>query len=218
MSILNRKKREQQSRTQQILVAASRTFCEKGYRNATIIDIAKEAELSPGTIYLYFKNKEHLFFCLTEKIFTFMNMRLKHIQDDKNNVPIDKRIEAIFNALVDAYEFNSKIMVFTIKSQGIDFFSIKPTEPAYRVKKQVIETIVIISELILNDQYNTESRRQARKLAHLIWSHFTGVVLLSNILNTPVQAQINNINKSFRMLADSSFVPLLYAQRNTELI
>jgi TetR/AcrR family fatty acid metabolism transcriptional regulator len=42
---------------QKILAAAIRVFGEKGFFNARISDIAKEAEVADGTIYLYFNNK-----------------------------------------------------------------------------------------------------------------------------------------------------------------
>ena len=42
------------------MVAAKRVFSDKGFNKATMEDIAQEAELSPGTLYLYFKNKEEV--------------------------------------------------------------------------------------------------------------------------------------------------------------
>lgn len=45
-----------------ILKSALGVFAAKGYQNATIQEIAKSAEVSDGTIYEYFKNKEDLLF------------------------------------------------------------------------------------------------------------------------------------------------------------
>ena len=61
MGIQERKERERERRRQQIIVAAKKVFSEKGFNKATMDDIAGEAELSPGTLYLYFKNKEELY-------------------------------------------------------------------------------------------------------------------------------------------------------------
>jgi AcrR family transcriptional regulator len=44
--------------------AALEIFAEKGLKNTTMDDVAEKAELSKGTIYLYFKSKEHLFFAI----------------------------------------------------------------------------------------------------------------------------------------------------------
>lgn len=40
-----------------IIVAATKVFAKKGFFNARISDIAKEAKVADGTIYLYFNNK-----------------------------------------------------------------------------------------------------------------------------------------------------------------
>jgi AcrR family transcriptional regulator len=42
--------------------AAARVFSEKGLRNATVAEIAKAANVSPGTIYLYFSSREELLY------------------------------------------------------------------------------------------------------------------------------------------------------------
>ena len=61
MGIQERKQRERERRRQQIIVAAKRVFSEKGFSKSTMEDIAREAELSPGTLYLYFKNKDKVY-------------------------------------------------------------------------------------------------------------------------------------------------------------
>jgi AcrR family transcriptional regulator len=68
MGIQERKERERERRRQQIIVAAKRAFSEKGFNRATMEDIAREAELSPGTLYLYFKNKDELYASLSLRI------------------------------------------------------------------------------------------------------------------------------------------------------
>ncbi len=45
------------ARRDQILDAATKVFAEKGFHATTIKDIAREAEIADGTIYIYFKNK-----------------------------------------------------------------------------------------------------------------------------------------------------------------
>ena len=43
-----------------ILRAATRVFARNGYFNAKVADIAREAEVADGTVYLYFKSKEEI--------------------------------------------------------------------------------------------------------------------------------------------------------------
>jgi len=67
MTTGERREREKQQRIESIMNAALDVFAEKGLKNATMDDVAERAELSKGTIYLYFKSKEHLFFALDHR-------------------------------------------------------------------------------------------------------------------------------------------------------
>ena len=75
MGIQERKERERERRRQQIIVAAKRVFSKNGFSRTTMEDIAKEAELSPGTLYLYFKNKEELYASLSLRILQYLSIR-----------------------------------------------------------------------------------------------------------------------------------------------
>ena len=52
-------------RETQILETAVRVFSEKGFSNATISDIAKQANLGDATLYEYFENKEAILFAIS---------------------------------------------------------------------------------------------------------------------------------------------------------
>ena len=51
---------EKNSKYHQILEAAVRVFARQGFYQSTIAQIAKEAGVADGTIYLYFKNKDDI--------------------------------------------------------------------------------------------------------------------------------------------------------------
>jgi AcrR family transcriptional regulator len=61
-----RKEREREARRDAILAAASRVFLRKGYYEATLDEIAAEAEMAKGTIYNYYKDKQDLFISLAK--------------------------------------------------------------------------------------------------------------------------------------------------------
>lgn len=61
MGIPERKEREKEQRREEIISAAQKVFFEKGLQVATMDEIAEEAELSKGTLYLYYKSKEDLY-------------------------------------------------------------------------------------------------------------------------------------------------------------
>ena len=50
----------QRARREQILDAAQRCFARHGFHNTTMQVICREAGISPGALYLYFKSKEEL--------------------------------------------------------------------------------------------------------------------------------------------------------------
>src|SRR6266540_2302963 len=51
---------KEEARTR-ILTAANRVFGERGYRQATMDDVAKKLGVSKGALYLYYASKEELF-------------------------------------------------------------------------------------------------------------------------------------------------------------
>ncbi|MEW5733274.1 MAG: helix-turn-helix domain-containing protein [Thermodesulfobacteriota bacterium] len=55
-----RRAREREQRYQTILAAAEALFAKEGYHGASMERIADAAEVSVGTVYFYFKNKEDL--------------------------------------------------------------------------------------------------------------------------------------------------------------
>ena len=61
MGLEDRRKREKDQRRSAILNAARKLFFEKGFRYVTVENIARKAELSKGSIYLYFRSKEEIY-------------------------------------------------------------------------------------------------------------------------------------------------------------
>jgi AcrR family transcriptional regulator len=64
MSIASRKDREKAEMRSLILEAAHDIFKEKGYDGLNIRSIAERIEYSPATIYLYYKDKNEIFYAL----------------------------------------------------------------------------------------------------------------------------------------------------------
>lgn len=61
MGLEERRKRERENRKNAILKAARKLFFEKGFRQVTVENIARKAEFSKGSIYLYFNSKEEIY-------------------------------------------------------------------------------------------------------------------------------------------------------------
>ena len=58
-----------EERKEQITEAATKVFAEQGFDKARMDDIAAEANLSKGTLYLYFKSKDAIITHLLERLF-----------------------------------------------------------------------------------------------------------------------------------------------------
>jgi TetR/AcrR family fatty acid metabolism transcriptional regulator len=73
-----------ENKHQTILKAAVKIFAEKGFYNSRVSEIAKEANVADGTIYIYFKNKDDILISLFEEEFGQIveNMR-KELEKDK---------------------------------------------------------------------------------------------------------------------------------------
>jgi TetR/AcrR family transcriptional regulator len=97
MGIIERKEREKEARRTLILEATERVFQAKGIQNATMDDIAREAELAKGTIYLYYRNKEELQVGIMLRALEMMNDGFQKAVE-KENLGIKKIL-----AIGDAY-------------------------------------------------------------------------------------------------------------------
>ena len=148
ISSLTRKERDKQLRKTDLLSAAEHLFALKGYDRATMQDIAREAQYATGTAYLYFKDKESLYFSLLEEKISDMMSIVK----EKTSAAKDVREK--LNILI--YES----LVFFENNQ--DFFHIFVSETSKF--RWVIDSKIDASELILEHMsYLADIIREAQQ-------------------------------------------------------
>jgi Transcriptional regulator len=85
------------TRKDRIMDAALRIFAEKGFQNATITEISKEAGVSEATIYEYFGTKEDLLFAIPEKISN------ETFEESSKVIPFIKGVEGKMRAILLSY-------------------------------------------------------------------------------------------------------------------
>lgn len=73
MGIQERKGREKEHRREEILNAAQHVFFERGLQNSTMDEIAELAELSKGTLYLYYASKEDIYLAVMLRGFDLLH-------------------------------------------------------------------------------------------------------------------------------------------------
>jgi len=177
MGIQERKQRERERRRQQIIVAAKRVFSERGFSKTTMEDIAREAELSPGTLYLYFKNKDELYASLSLRILQYMNIRLEDVKKEKDSNP-EQKIASIKEALYDVYQFDPAILINMFHLQSSETLKNLSSPLLDNISELSRNSLQILADIFENSSdRNTVLTRQPTAVADIVWSLFTGVVL-----------------------------------------
>jgi len=178
MGIQERKERERERRRQQIIVAAKRVFSSKGFNKTTMEDIAKEAELSPGTLYLYFKNKDELFSSLSLRILQYLNIRIEQVLNNEENLDSEQQIEALREAMYDVYEFDSVMLINMFHLQSSETLKNLSPELLSDIKELSRSFLITMSKIF--EQGTSKGvfiDRHPVALADIAWSIFSGVIL-----------------------------------------
>ena len=90
-------------RRSDIIEAAERIFFTKGYDLATMDDVAKEAEFSKRTIYVYFNSKEQIYF---EIMIRGYRLLIGMLKADLEKVKASNAIEKIKQMAETLYKFS----------------------------------------------------------------------------------------------------------------
>jgi TetR/AcrR family fatty acid metabolism transcriptional regulator len=107
---------------QQIIDAAVRVFARKGYYNARVSDIAKEAGIAAGTIYLYFRTKDDILVTLfREKMTEFVGTVRKAIADEPDAVAKLRRLIHLHFELLEGRPALAEVVQVELR-QGQKFF------------------------------------------------------------------------------------------------
>lgn len=89
----------QKEKHEAILVAAKQLFGHYGYRRTSIDDIAQEARIAKGTVYLYFKSKEEIFRALCQQLLDTVLAAAEEVYH--TSAPIEKQLRQILAAKFD---------------------------------------------------------------------------------------------------------------------
>jgi TetR/AcrR family fatty acid metabolism transcriptional regulator len=90
-----------------IIDAATKVFAKRGFFHAKVSDIAKEAQVADGTIYLYFENKDDILISLfEEKMKVVLENMMEEISKEKDAV---KKIEKFALTHLKLIELNKNV-------------------------------------------------------------------------------------------------------------
>ena len=107
---------------QQIIEAAVRVFARKGYYNSRVSDIAREAGIAAGTIYLYFKTKDEILVTLfRDKMAEFVDTVRKAIAVEPDAASKVRRLVSLHFRILEENPDLAEVVQVELR-QGQKFF------------------------------------------------------------------------------------------------
>jgi TetR/AcrR family fatty acid metabolism transcriptional regulator len=110
------------AKPQQIVDAAIRVFARNGYYNSRVSDIAREAGIASGTIYLYFRTKDEILVTLfREKMAQWVALVHREIATERGAEAKIRRLVALHFAVLEGDPDLAEVVQVELR-QGHKFF------------------------------------------------------------------------------------------------
>jgi len=110
------------AKPQQIVDAAIRVFARNGYYNSRVSDIAREAGIASGTIYLYFRTKDEILVTLfREKMAQWVALVGREITPERGAEAKIRRLVALHFAVLEGDPDLAEVVQVELR-QGHKFF------------------------------------------------------------------------------------------------
>ncbi|MCX7635035.1 MAG: TetR/AcrR family transcriptional regulator [Syntrophales bacterium] len=173
-----RRKRERENRRNLILKSARRLFFEKGFRSVTVESIAKKAELSKGSVYLYFKSKEEIYTQIllehVEKFHKAVAGLLKEGGDSADN--LKKYADVYVDFFLRERELFRILMNYMLHTDHTNL----PTELDTQLIKATNKTVDVIDAILQKGIKTGEFKPDLdiRQKRNALWGLLNGVISL----------------------------------------
>ena len=110
------------AKPQQIVDAAIRVFARNGYYNSRVSDIAREAGIASGTIYLYFRTKDEILVTLfREKMAQWVALVRREITTERGAEAKIRKLVALHFAVLEGDPDLAEVVQVELR-QGHKFF------------------------------------------------------------------------------------------------
>jgi AcrR family transcriptional regulator len=210
MAELSRKEREKAARRELILNAAEEIIQRRGFKSATMDEIAEKAEVAKGTLYLYFKNKTSIYIAICERGSSILNKRMAEVLtlDIKGLNMIEK---LGYTYLKFIRENPHYFHAFSYYESIIDEEVIKNSEIAKQCEQNARNAMTYIVRSIqigmqdgsINDSYDP------KELGIIIWGASKGIVHMAFLKQTGHHPSIlDDVEFSLESLVES-FIQLV---------
>ncbi len=196
MGTEERKAREKERRRNQIVDAAEKIIFAKGLDQATMDEIAEEAELSKGTLYLYFKNKNELYLAITERGSNILNARFAKVfssAHDHSGLELVRLIgETYLNFVRENPNYFKAFMYYESLSDVEELQESEFAQTCEENRREGMNFIIRALQIGMQDG-SIDDSYDPKELAIVIWSSTRGITTVSHM---------KNIGHHFEMLDD----------------
>ena len=202
MGITERREREKEQRKNDIIDAAERVFFKKGHEYATMDDVAHEAELSKGTLYLYFKNKEDLYLAIHLRGNKILHSLFeKAVKKEKSGIEKTRSIGTAYIEYFNKYPDYFNAMLY-YESHDIDFADKDSIAAECLVEgKTTMELLINSIETGIEDG-SIRSDIDPIKTALCLWGQTTGILQIASLKENILA---KNFSTSAQKLIDYNF-------------
>ncbi len=205
MGTAERREREKERRRRTILKAAKKLFFKKGLESTTMDEVAEKAELSKGTLYLYFQSKEILALSIIKETSDLLNREIRAAADSgKSGI---QRIIDITEALTDFFRKRRKEFQFFRYMDSITASLGSENDILLDWKSGVEELIQVVLAVVLEGMEDGSIRKDVEPdRAAFIYSNMvlSFLIRLSShqgvILMSPRMSEEEIIESMFKMI------------------
>jgi AcrR family transcriptional regulator len=195
MGVKERKERDRQEMRETILQSAHQLFVDKGFDDVSIRNIAEAIEYSPATIYLYFKDKNEIFYALHGEAFKKFNEFMMDLATIKD--PFKRLIKMGEKYMEFTFKFPKYYDIMFIMQAPMD--SVQNCEEWKEGERAHCQVENLVKEC---QQHNYFKNKEYKTLSFLIWSTMHGMCSLAlrdrlKIYEESERAKI--IDKAFKM-------------------
>ncbi len=177
MAESERMKRRKEEKRDQILNSARKLFLERGYSSTRMEDIARDADIAIGTLYLYFKNKNEIYASLCEDGLAILDKLFAEAARDGKNCW--EKMESLAKVNLRFYRKHRAyydIVTFV-------FASLKPEDLSTALREKIvarIDGILNHLEEIIREGMEAGAMRpgDVEETALVLWSAVLGMVFV----------------------------------------
>lgn len=179
MTTKARREREKRERRQSILRAAREVFFENGFHRATVDDVAERAEVSKGTVYLYFESKETILALLLLEGLDELLEALEGAYAAGETIAAEERLRCLSRAYLQFFEDEPqyfRLMIAMDRGRFQDSVSPEAYQQVLAASQEGLGWVIKTVQQGADE--GTFDCRDVRTTASILWAMLNGVLEL----------------------------------------